>query len=374
MIIKVDRTGTLKGIQRIISGVARDQSVRGIIVLSCDGNTFEPEELDPLLKATEIPLCGGIFPAVIHGRKKISRGAIAVGVTRAIEIHTIAGLSDDNTRFEEILDEKIPDVNGMKTMLLFVDGFAHRVSSFIDSLFNVFGLDINYIGGGAGSLGVAKKPCILSNRGVRRDSAVLALIGAQSGIGVCHGWRSVSGPHRVTASARNVIHALDWEPAFNIYRSIVETHSGRTFSGHNFYDIAKAYPFGIAKLGTERIVRDPFTAEKDASLVCVGEVPQGSFVDILHGDENTLIAAAAKAFSLSREAFSGKPEGGVSLFIDCISRVLFLEEGFDKELTAVFDEEHPLIGACTIGEIANSGNDYLEFYNKTSVVGFLEAL
>ncbi len=45
---------------------------------------------------------------------------------------------------------------------------------------------------------------------------------------------------------------------------------------------------------------------------------------------------------------------------------------FDDEIDAVFEEGTPLIGALTIGEIANSGTDYLEFYNKTSVVGMLE--
>jgi hypothetical protein len=32
----------------------------------------------------------------------------------------------------------------------------------------------------------------------------------------------------------------------------------------------------------------------------------------------------------------------------------------------------PWIGACSIGEIANNRKDYLEFYNKTSVVMLLE--
>jgi hypothetical protein len=51
---------------------------------------------------------------------------------------------------------------------------------------------------------------------------------------------------------------------------------------------------------------------------------------------------------------------------------LFLEKNFAYELEAVHDGQMPLIGALTLGEIANNGKDYLEFYNKTSVVGVLE--
>jgi hypothetical protein len=48
-----------------------------------------------------------------------------------------------------------------------------------------------------------------------------------------------------------------------------------------------------------------------------------------------------------------------------------LEDRFGEEIEAVYRESTPLVGALTIGEIANSGRDYLEFYNKTSVVAVL---
>ena len=60
----------------------------------------------------------------------------------------------------------------------------------------------------------------------------------------------------------------------------------------------------------------------------------------------------------------------MQFFIDCISRVLFMEDNFKKELEAVSDGVFTF-GALTIGEIASMGDAYLEFYNKTAVVAVL---
>jgi hypothetical protein len=85
-----------------------------------------------------------------------------------------------------------------------------------------------------------------------------------------------------------------------------------------------------------------------------------------------LVNAAGEALQLAKEAFQGTSTDQTTLFMDCISRVLFLEEEFHQELHAVYKEGSPLLGALTLGEIANSGREYLEFYNKTAVVAVLE--
>lgn len=63
-----------------------------------------------------------------------------------------------------------------------------------------------------------------------------------------------------------------------------------------------------------------------------------------------------------------------TLFIDCISHVLFMGEAFHQELDAVYDENIYFIGALTLGEIANNKKHYLEFYNKTAVIANTERL
>ncbi len=180
-----------------------------------------------------------------------------------------------------------------------------------------------------------------------------------------------AAPFRVTEAKSNVIQALDWEPAFQVYQRVVEEASGTAVTHENFFERAKGYPFGISRLGAEYIVRDPIVVNEDGSLVCVGEVPIESYIDILTGSTKSLVAAARRARRLAGEAYTGSSADPLTVFIDCISRVLYLQEDFDQELAAVYNSGDRMVGALTLGEIANSGRDYLEFYNKTSVVGIL---
>jgi hypothetical protein len=372
LVIHVDSTGTVEGFQRILEQTISQKDVVGVLIFACDANDFKPETVDSILKNMPIPVFGGVFPELIHGRNKLTRGTIAVGLSMCPNVQIIPHLSDPSVDYDELVSQKFSENDQNKTMFVLVDGLSQRISALIDSLFNYFGLEVNYLGGGCGSLSFKHKPCLFTNEGLIADSAILATIDARSGIGVNHGWCSVRGPFKVTESDHNIIITLDWQPAFSVYRRVVEEAARCEFTDANFFELAKCYPFGIKRLGGEMIVRDPLMIKDNGALVCVGEVPVESFVDILTGDETSLVKAAGKALTLSLDAYHGPADERVILFIDCISRVLFLGNEFEKEIEAVYQEGIPLIGALTLGEIANSGKDYLEFYNKTAVVCCLE--
>lgn len=370
MEIFVDDSGTLKGFARI-ADEALASGAKSLLVMSCDDNGFDAESLAPVLKDLPVPVFGGIFPMLLHERRQLEKGTIIVGMEQPAAVHYIEGLSDPDVDYEAILDEIIGDDDTIKTLLLFVDGLSTRIAAFVDALYTIFGLELNYVGGGAGSLSLQQKPCVITNEGLKTDGVVLAAFPMASGVGVSHGWKTVSGPYKVTEVERNIVKSLDWRPAFEVYREVVEEHEKTPFQTDNFFDIAKAYPFGIARMESERVVRDILSLDDDNNLVCVVELPAGVYVDILHAESEDLIKAAQQAHARALANFP-KDNAGIELFIDCISRVLFLQELFSKEISAVTPPGPPMVGACTIGEIANSGSDYLEFYNKTSVVAFLE--
>ena len=371
MEIYTDTTGTVDAFNALVQRALKSENAKALLVLSCDGNEYTASSLDPILTNIPIPVFGGIFPIVLHDRIQMEKGSVVVAVNHPSEIHYIPGMSDPDVDYEDILETKISEDDDFNTLILFVDGLSTRIGAFIHALYSEFGLEVNYVGGGAGSLSFEQKPCIITSDGLKADGGVIAAFSMESGIGVSHGWETVSGPYKVTEAEKNIVKALDWQPAFDIYRQAVETHSKKPVELDSFFDTAKAYPFGIARIESERVVRDILTVNDDGHLACVAEVPEGEYVDILHGDSDTLIKAAGQAYEKAKKDFQSDKKS-VELFMDCISRVLFLQDQFSDEIESIIDDDIPMIGACTIGEIANSGKDYLEFYNKTSVVAFLE--
>ena len=370
MDIYLDEGGTLAGLQKTVEKAVKD-GAGGLVLLACESNGFEPAALDPLLKAAGAPLIGGVFPAVMHGGKKYSKASVVLGFEGKVSTAAIPGLSSGKTDLESPLEDLADRSAGARTMLVFVDGFSTRITPFINSLFDLFGLEINYIGGGAGSLSSERGPCLFSDSGMTGDGAVMALVPTACGVGVAHGWQAMSEPMQATETDGNVLKTLDFRPAFDVYSEIVTRHAGVSFEKIDFFKISRRYPFGIARMNKEMIVRDPLMLKPDGSLVCAGEIPQDSYVSIMTGDEKLLIDAAQSAAAMAAAALpGGKP--GAFLLMDCISRVMFLEDRFHEELARMAPPGCPSAGACTIGEIANSGAEFLEFYNKTAVVAAME--
>jgi len=370
MMIEVDRTGTVEGLHQAMHRVMAVPGIQVMLVLSCSANEFTPDVVDDALKAVPIPLLGGVFPVLIYNRERLERGSIVWGVKRRAEISVVRNISDPTVDIDLALESALPEIpqqNALQVVL--VDGFSKRLGALISALHEQVGL-IDTIGGGAGSLDFVQRPCLFTNEGMVGDAAVIATIATAVGVGVSHGWSEVEGPFRVTESHQNTIVSLDWRPAFEVYREVVERHSGQLFTDENFFDLAKAYPFGINRLDAEHVVRDPLMLDDNNGLVCVGEVPESEHVDILHGNIASLTQAASQARARADARLSGEVE--LRVFMDCISRVLFLGDDFEREIAAV-QSGAPLLGACTIGEIANHGGDFLEFYNKTAVVAALPA-
>ena len=246
MNVVFDPNGSASALEKLAASLAADPSIQGLLVFGCDANGWRPGEIDPILASISKPVFGGLFPKIIHGPHAHDEGLLVVGLPERPDLHLVPGLSDPLAAYEEALN--VPAdmwAEGDGTLLVFVDGMSKRIGALVEALFCTFGLERNFIGGGAGSLSFESKPCLITPAGLVSDAAILARIPCSSGVGVAHGWAPISGCMKVTEADRNTILSLDWRPAFDRYRELVEAHSGRSFEDEPFFEIAKCYPFGI---------------------------------------------------------------------------------------------------------------------------------
>lgn len=324
------------------------------------------------LQKTNIKFSGGIFTQVILNNKNYSTGILSA----ELEEGTNSFLIKDLEKFE--LDTKdLKDLKDTHSISIIIDGLSKNITPFLESIFKVLPLNSEIIGGGAGKLTLKQEPVIFSNEGIFQDAAIVLAIDSRLFVGVENGWKYLEGPFIATSCERNVVHSLNFESAFEVYKKIVEKDSGLKFNEDNFFDIAKSYPLGIIKFDKEVVVRDPIAKDENGNLVLVGDVDQNSSINILKGNKESLVASSGNAIL---NAIEKKSQGcthtctldSIILF-DCISRSIFLEEQFKEELSEI--KKHiptkELFGALTLGEIANNGDEYINFYNKTCVLGIL---
>ncbi len=332
----------------------------------------EKENIDRVIKQLNeagVKFIGGLFPAIVWGNEFRYTGFVIKKMKTASDPVIVKGLNSDNIYMDEFINVK-KNIARKETALILVDGLTANIKLFLSKLFNILGASVAYIGGGTGSLSLEQLPSVFSNEGFFQDTAIVTFLKPEIKLSVTHGWKKIMGPFVATRVFRNVIKELNWQNPFEIYKNIVESDSGITLTRENFFEISKSYPFGMYRENSEDIVRDPIAVNENDELVCVGEVPENSALNILKGEPDNLIEASAEA---AKMIFTGGKENLKDVFlIDCISRALFLGDRFQEELNTInkfWKGENEITGALTLGEISTHSKGILEFFNKTTVIG-----
>lgn len=310
---------------------------------------------------------GGIFPGLVTQHGKADTGVIINKFKRAADIILFKNVSAKQL--------EMPDLSGWEgeppTCLTLVDGLSANIDHLLNHINDNLGHITHFIGGGAGSLTLKQQKCLFCNEGFFQDAAIVCPIQQQSKLGVRHGWEKLYGPVVATRTEGTTIYELNWQPAFQVYKEVIEADLGKSIDANNFFSIAKAYPFGIYRENREDIIRDPLSVGENDSIICIGEVPAHAVLNIMKSNPDKLALAAGKAVDDCQEAENIVPTQ--TLVVDCISRALFLEHHFSKEVDAIRnqlpDGAQNIEGILSLGEISSVHKGLLEFYNKTVVVG-----
>lgn len=351
----------------VLNKLAADDEVKSVLLFFGGENSPSKEFLDPILQSFEKPIIGGIFPELLFQNKRKNSGAMFLPLSKHLDT-CILNLDDSIESCMTVIQKKASQKivsSDKRSMFIFLDAFSKNKSSFIYNIYNFFGLTVNYIGAGAGTLSFESKPNIIHNTGLHQNAVVIGNFIQDMSVAVAHGWNPIDKPLKVTSAEGNIIKTLDWEPAVDVYKRVVENNSNVSFNENNFFDIVKSYPIGMVKLDSEMVVRDTFNI-KGSDIYILDEVAEGEYVSVMHGDMDTLLNGAKKVKS-QLEQKNASPKEDNYFCVDCISRVLFMGEDF-KEEVEILRGDNDLDGVLSLGEIANEGDTFLEIYNKSVVL------
>lgn len=361
----IENNHSIVEFRKVFDAYEADPTINAVVILGTSHIQYPKAVYDSVLQESSMKVVGGVFPELVYEGKRYKEGTIIVGLEQEMTTVEIQQFDDEDqiaNAIEDVLGDNSPKD---KAIFIFVDALVKNKPYIFDNLYNSFGTIPRYIGAGTGSLEFNTFPSIFSNQGMLESAAVIGMMDIKTSIGVAHGWEAISEPLKVTESERNEIISINWKPAMEVYQDIIEKHSGKKFDFEDFLGTVKSYPLGIAKLDSEMVVRDPFMT-KDKSIFTLDDVEKGSHIHILYGNMDSLLEGAQRAKGLAFEDKIDKGDKEI-LLIDCITRVLFMNENYDQELERL-DPHNRGFGALTLGEIANNGDAYLEIFNKTAVV------
>lgn len=376
MFVTLDKTGSLERLAQLLEIVQQHPGVTSILVLAADANEFVPATLDPVLRQVNVPVAGGIFPAIVHQGQHYARGTLVIGLAARTRTRVIRDLSTTNPAGLARLFAAVDDRDfclDRGTAFFWADGFAPQLSALMDAFHCHACLNYAVIGGAAGSLDLVQKPCIITNAGLLADAAVITVVDASSSVAARHGWVKLSGPFLVTRATGNVVHTLNARPALEVYQAAISDAYGKAIVLDRFYEAAQNFPFGIQRYGAERIVRDPVRVE-GTKLICIGDVPQGALVDILTATTTSLLVAVDEVM-LEAEAQARRFGQVRTVFVvDCVSRMVLLQGQFQRELVNLYLPGTVTVGVLALGEFACNGRDAPAFLCKSTVVAMFPAL
>lgn len=335
---------------------------------------FDVRQLVEELRQTGRRFFGGVFPGVIWGGRKYEKGCVAACLPDAMNPMIIKSISSGSYI--------LPDLTGfsgsaaIRTAMLFVDGLSSNISILLRKLQHGLGPSVRFAGGGAGSISLRRFPVVFSREGVFQDAAVLVPLASECSLGIRHGWKTLAGPFVANKTQGNILHEINYKDALPFYRQIIERDAGDRLTADHFYELAMRYPLGIHVEHQEAIVRDPLMVDSEGHLVCCGDMEENTVISILKGNPVDLIRAAEDAADDCLNRAHGRTVTH-AFVVDCISRVHFLGDYFERELDGINRRlamaaggPEPM-GVLTLGEIASYDQEEPRLFNKTTVLAVL---
>ena len=307
----------------------------------------------------------------------LSDGSLIVGAARfesthVASVHIPIGSADDSFRAGTALARALAH-DDLRAVFVVSDGLCVNGSELARGISSVVSEDV-VVTGGLAADGDRFDSTWLMIDGEPRSGFVSAigLSGArvQVGHGSRGGWDKF-GPERfVTRSEANVLYELDGRPALEIYRSYLGDLADGLPATALLFPLALRDDFDDDK----QLVRTVLAVdEATQSMTFAGDVPEGSFAQLMHANFDRLVGGASDAAGAAARMVTDRwlPDSHrdtLAIAVSCVGRRLVLGQRVEDEIEAAFDRlPHPSrqVGFYSYGELSPAGDGPCELHNQT---------
>ncbi len=238
----------------------------------------------------------------------------------------------------------------LKLCLVLSDGLHINGTRLVEGLKQILPKDTLLTGGLAGDGKRFSETLVCVNEHYSSNKVViLGLYGdhIDTQYGSMGGWDSFGPSRLVTKSENNILYSLDNQNALDLYKKYLGHHAKKLpYAGLRF-------PLLVDLPNGQKVVRTVLSIDEEAgSLTFAGDIPEGSYAELMCANHDRLIDGAADAANEAMKKNSETPE--LAILISCVGRKLVLDQRIEEEIEAIqesFGNNTVLTGFYSYGEI-----------------------
>lgn len=356
MMIRLDTTGSLSAFKECLASTLAEDSIEGIMILSCEANQWPASKIDQFLHQVRLPVFGGVFPEIMAQGQRYEKGFLILGLDKKPDVHLLP------LNNMEIWPQLTPQQQSHA--LVFVDAYAAGISELMKILYQRMGMIVPLLGAGAGGRKEKNIPALFSNQGMCTEHAMLVFLDGPMEITLGNHVQQLFGPIPMTlGDDPSVIQYLAGRPAFELYQELILSETGQELTRENFAFLARKYPLGSQRLGTNPLVREPLAVLENGSILCAGGFEGDYFVSMLELPNKPVLPVSSISDVSSSFGFMLYSSARAQLF----------GEAYEKDLQSLSNIYPSYIGALSLGEIACQGIHFPEYHNYSAAVGVFGA-
>jgi hypothetical protein len=347
----------------------------GVLILLPEAEQSRLPALQVIFREHHTPMVGALFPALVTDNGFVTQGAWLLRFNTMPPWFLLTGLTADKPlEAEQIaaalrtaLDERDP-LWTRYTLFMIFDGMLPNIETILTRLYQKLTYPLDYAGVNAGRETFQPMHCLFDSESVIGHGLLGLLLPSEPCIVVRHGYPVSKTLMRATSTVGNRIDRIDGQPAFEVYRHVIQSEYGVTVTRDNFYEYAVHFPFGLVTM-IDVLVRIPVAFTDDGSLCCIGEVPPHSMLRLLQAptlQESDCIEKMAHALG----ALDGKTRSQPLLTFYCAGRRMHFGSDAARELANLkgLTGASTMAGALSLGEMDSLREMALPRFHNAAIV------